>query len=52
VLLFILLFPTFYVLIALIEEDHTLGALDTVTMLSIFVLIILILVGYGGAMSA
>ena len=51
VLLFILLFPTFYVLIALIEEDHTLGALDTVTMLSIFLLIILILVGYGGAVS-
>ena len=51
VLLFILLFPTFYVLIALIEEDHTLSALDTVTMLSIFVLIILILVGYGGPVS-
>ena len=49
VLLFVLLFPTFYVLIALIEEDHTLGPLDTATMLAIFVLVILILVAYGGA---
>ncbi|MFN2164911.1 MAG: hypothetical protein ACK2U9_01465 [Anaerolineae bacterium] len=48
VLLFALLFPTFYVLIALIEEDHTLGALDTITMLAIFLLVILILVSYGG----
>jgi Ca2+/Na+ antiporter len=47
VLLFVLLFPTFYVLIALIEEDHTLGALDTVTMVAIFSLVILILVTYG-----
>jgi hypothetical protein len=48
VLLFALLFPTFYVLIALIEEDHTLGALDTTIMASIFLLIILILISYGG----
>ncbi|MCG2635100.1 MAG: hypothetical protein J4A00_09370 [Gammaproteobacteria bacterium] len=48
VLLFVLLFPTFYVLIALIETDHTLGALDTATMLAIFLLVILILVCYGG----
>jgi Ca2+/Na+ antiporter len=48
VLLFVLLFPTFYVLIALIEEDHTLGALDTTIMASIFFLVILILIGYGG----
>jgi hypothetical protein len=47
VLLFLLLFPTFYVLTALIEEDHTLGALDTTIMATIFILIILILVGYG-----
>jgi hypothetical protein len=47
VLLFALLFPTFYVLIALIEEDHTLGALDTTIMASIFLLIILILIVYG-----
>ena len=49
VLLFALLFPTFYVLIALIEEDHTLGLLDTVIMAAIFLLIILILIAYGGA---
>jgi len=49
VLLFVLLFPTFYVLIALIEEDHTLGALDTITMLAIFLLVILVLVVYGDA---
>jgi Ca2+/Na+ antiporter len=48
VLLFALLFPTFYVLIALIEEDHTLGALDTTIMGAIFLLIILILISYGG----
>jgi len=47
ILLFLLLFPTFYVLIALIEEDHTLGALDTTIMASIFLLILLILIGYG-----
>jgi hypothetical protein len=49
VLLFTLLFPTSYVLIALIEEDHTLGPLDTVIMAAIFLLIILILIAYGGA---
>lgn len=48
VLLFVLLFPTFYVLIALIEEDHTLGPLDTITMIAIFSVIVLILLGYGG----
>ena len=52
ILLFVLLFPTFYVLIALIQKDHTLGPLDTVTMLAIFVLVILVLVGYGGAVVA
>jgi hypothetical protein len=48
VLLFALLFPNFYVLIALIEEDHTLGTLDTAIMASIFLLTILILIAYGG----
>lgn len=48
VLLFLLLFPTFYVLTALIEEDHTLGPLDTAAMVAIFSLIVLILLGYGG----
>lgn len=47
VLLFLLLFPIFFVLTELIEEDHTLGALDTTIMASIFLLIILILVAYG-----
>ncbi len=49
VLLFGMLFPTFYVLIGLIEEDHTLGPLDTTIMASIFLLIILILIAYGEA---
>lgn len=48
VLLFVLLFPTFFVLTDLIEEDHTLSALDTAIMAAIFLLIILILIGYGG----
>ena len=47
VLLFVLLFPTFFVLTELIEEDHTLSALDTAIMAAIFLLIILILVSYG-----
>jgi len=42
-----LLFPTFYVLIALLEEDHTFGALDTVIMTAICVLVLLILLTYG-----
>jgi hypothetical protein len=51
-LLFVFLFPTFYVLTALIEEDHTLGLLDTAIMIAIFVLILLILIVYGGADAA
>jgi hypothetical protein len=47
VLLFLLLFPTFFVLLELIQEDHTLGALDTTIMGAIFVLIITILLAYG-----
>jgi len=47
VLLFLMLFPTFFVLTELIEEDHTLGLLDTTIMASIFALILLILVAYG-----
>jgi hypothetical protein len=46
-LLFLLLFPTFFVLLELIQEDHTLGALDTTIMAAIFVLIITILLAYG-----
>lgn len=47
ILLLIFLFPTFFVLFELIEEDHTLGILDATIMTGIFVLIILILVTYG-----
>lgn len=47
VLLFVMLFPTFFVLTALLEEDHTLSGLDTAIMGAIFLLIILILVSYG-----
>lgn len=43
-----LLFPTFYALIALLEEDHTFGILDTVIMTSICLLVLLSLVAYGG----
>jgi hypothetical protein len=48
VLLFLLLFPTFFVLLELIQEDHTLGALDTTIMGAIFILIITILLADGG----
>jgi hypothetical protein len=47
VLLFLLLFPTFFVLLELIQEDHTLGALDTTIMVAIFLLIVTILLAYG-----
>lgn len=47
VLLFLLLFPTFFVLLELIQEDHTLGALDTTIMGAIFILIMTILLAYG-----
>ena len=45
--LFLLLFPTFFVLLELIQEDHTLGALDTAIMAAIFILVITILLIYG-----
>jgi len=41
------LFPTFYVLVGLLEEDHTFGLLDTIIMTSIVLLLILLLVTYG-----
>jgi hypothetical protein len=46
-LLFLLLFPTCFVLLELIQEDHTLGPLDTAIMAAIFILIITILLTYG-----
>lgn len=47
ILLLIFLFPMFFVMFELLEEDHTLGILDTTIMTGIFILIILILVTYG-----
>ncbi len=49
ILMFIFLFPTFYTLSALIEEDHTLGILDTTIMTCIIVLLIFLLATYGAA---
>jgi hypothetical protein len=42
-----LLFPTFYALIALLEEDHTFGVLDTAIMIVICLLVLLVLLVYG-----
>jgi Ca2+/Na+ antiporter len=47
VLLLLFLFPTFFVLAELLEEDHTLGILDTTIMVAIFGLLLLLLVTYG-----
>ncbi len=41
------LFPTFFVLAELLEEDHTFSLLDTTIMVSIVLLLILLLVTYG-----
>lgn len=49
VLLLLYLFPTFYTLSSLIEEDHTLGILDTVIMASIFLFLIVLLATHGGS---
>ena len=47
--LLLFLFPTFYTLSSLLEEDHTLGILDTTIMTGIFLFLIVLLVRYGGA---
>lgn len=47
IFLLIFLFPTFYTLSALLEEDHTLGLLDTTIMTGIFLFLILLLVTHG-----
>jgi len=47
VFLFLFLFPTFYTLSSLLEEDHTLGILDTTIMTLIFLFLIVLLVTYG-----
>lgn len=41
------LFPTFYTLSSLLEENHTLGILDTVIMFGIFLFLIVLLVTHG-----
>jgi len=48
ILLLLFLFPTFYTLSSLLEEDHTLGDLDTIIMTGIFLFLIVLLVTYGG----
>jgi hypothetical protein len=52
ILLLIFLFPTFYMLNALIAEDHTLGILDTTIMSGIVLLLLVLLAVYGVAPSA
>ena len=47
ILLLIFLFPTFFVLLELLEENHTFDLLDTTIMTSIVLLLILLLVTYG-----
>jgi hypothetical protein len=49
ILLMLFLFPTLHTLAALLENDHTLGILDTVIMVSIVGMLILLLVTYGGS---
>jgi len=47
IFLLLFLFPTFYTLSSLLEEDHTLGILDTTIMTGIFLFLIVLLVSYG-----
>lgn len=47
-LLLLFLFPMLFVLVELLEEDHTLGLLDTTIMSAIFLLLIGLLLSYGG----
>jgi len=47
-LLLLFLFPTFYTLSSLLEEDHTLGILDTVIMTGIILFLIVLLATHGG----
>ena len=41
------LFPMLFVLVGLLQEDHTLDILDTTIMLAIFLLLIVLLLSYG-----
>lgn len=47
ILLVVFLFPTFHTLAALLENDHTMGVLDTTIMIALIGLLILLLVTYG-----
>ena len=47
IFLLLFLFPTFYTLASLLEEDHTLGLLDTTIMTGIFTFLIVLLATYG-----
>jgi hypothetical protein len=49
ILLVVFLFPTLHTLAALLENDHTMGILDTVIMIAIVGLLLLLLVTYGAA---
>lgn len=49
IFLLIFLFPTFYTLTSLLEEDHTLGVLDTTIMTGIFLFLIVLLATYGAS---
>jgi hypothetical protein len=46
-LLLLFLFPMLFVLVELLEEDHTLGLLDATIMVAIFLLLIALLLSYG-----
>lgn len=47
IFLLLFLFPTFYTLASLLEEDHTLGVLDTTIMTGIITFVIVLLLAYG-----
>jgi len=47
IFLLIFLFPTFFVLVELIQKDHTLGILDATIMTVIVLMLIMLLVTYG-----
>ena len=49
ILLVLFLFPTFFVLLELIAEDHTFGILDTTIMTSMVAVLLLLLVSYGAS---
>lgn len=51
ILLFAFLFPTFYTLTALLEEDHTFDLLDTAVMVSIVTILIYLLMSYGNGVN-